>query len=255
MQQAQRWLHQRSDVVAQHLLTSQQGGSSNVIKLKAVGEEGGGDDEVGDDPEAIRSMVHFFYHLDYNVDKSSSPVSKGKRKKVDRGSLPGASQEPSLAVDTDTVKHANVFAAAVKYDVPALRRLAVSKFKAAARKDWADPSFAEAAHIAYTTTADDVRDLRDIVGTTINGHQQLLDRPGMEGVLRSNTDLMLELLRMASGLPAIAETGSDDSDLCESCGASLVRTYYANCDNCGFKYPSCCHPLYCRRCRDDNDAA
>ena len=71
--------------------------------------------------------------------------------------------------------HARVFAAATKYDVLALQKLAASKFAEAAQSSWDHPSFADAARIAYTTTPDSVRDLRNIVGATLNSHVNLLN--------------------------------------------------------------------------------
>lgn len=44
-------------------------GATNSIELKAIGSggENDNDDEACDDTEAIRLMVHFFYHLDYEA--------------------------------------------------------------------------------------------------------------------------------------------------------------------------------------------
>ncbi|KAK3619917.1 hypothetical protein LTR22_025803 [Elasticomyces elasticus] len=41
-------------------------GQTGKIELKATGESD--DDATCDDPEAIKLMIDFFYHLDYNAD-------------------------------------------------------------------------------------------------------------------------------------------------------------------------------------------
>ncbi|KAK4897486.1 hypothetical protein LTR49_027973 [Elasticomyces elasticus] len=127
------------------------------------------------------------------------------------------------------VMHAKVFAAAVKYQIPALQKLAASKFRRAAQISWNDRSFAEATRIAYTTTSEDIRDIRDIVVKSINEHCSLLDKASVETAIKDIATLNFELLRMARGMPAVAETKVEDESLrCVGCG---VGSFYEECQD------------------------
>ncbi|KAK5696067.1 hypothetical protein LTR97_008487 [Elasticomyces elasticus] len=171
-------------------------GSNGRITLKAIDEEDG--DAACDDPEAIKHMVHFFYYRDYTAEnmKTTSavksrfqpsentvldpratvntswadPVGYKTKKKGYKARFFADAETPPQPHDTaaaaesadgNMVMHAKVFAAAVKYDVSALQRLASAKFAAAASSNWDHTTFADAIRIAYSTTPDDNRGLRD----------------------------------------------------------------------------------------------
>ncbi|TKA58164.1 hypothetical protein B0A55_11304 [Friedmanniomyces simplex] len=145
---------------------------------------------------------------------------------------------PAPATDGNVIMHAKVFAAAVKYQVPAMQKLSASKFVAAAKSRWDHPAFAEAARIAYTTTMDDFRQLRDIVSSTLHEHRVLLDMASIESVVKGTPDLHFELLRLARGLPAVAEKKATDEGLkCAECGIWL---WYEKCETCSAEYTGCC---------------
>ncbi|KAK5135602.1 hypothetical protein LTR08_005082 [Meristemomyces frigidus] len=147
-------------------------GAKNSIEFKAIGS-GDGDDEACDDPDAITLMVHFFYHLDYRADVVFiAPVPLGTR----------------------TYAH-KVIKAHRKSKVPSLKSLAVAKFIGAVDANWRHDSLAEAAHLVYTTTPEDVHELRDVVASTLTEHGELLDNEEVEGVVRSITGLAYELLK------------------------------------------------------------
>ncbi|KAK3619918.1 hypothetical protein LTR22_025804, partial [Elasticomyces elasticus] len=136
------------------------------------------------------------------------------------------------------VMHAKVFAAAVKYQLPALQKLAASKFSRAAQINWNDRSFAEATRIAYTTISEDIRDLRDTVLKSINEHCSLLDKASIETAVKDIAALNFDVLRMARGMPAVAETKvEDESFRCVDCGVGL---FYEECQDCGTEYRGCC---------------
>lgn len=106
------------------------------------------------------------------------------------------------------VMHARIFATAVKYQVPALKCLAAMKFAAAVESRWNHISFAEAAHIVYTTTPEDVRELRDVVADAISAHEGLLDKPEVKSVVLDINGLAYELLRKSKGLSAATGTSA-----------------------------------------------
>lgn len=144
---------------------------------------------------------------------------------------------PSTSGD-NVVVHARVFAAAVKYQVRALREEAAAKFAAAAKVSWDHPSFAKAARITYTTTAEDVRELRDIVGKTIHSHQSLFDKSSIEKTVRSIDALNWELGRLGRGLPAVAERNAEEDCVCAGCGG---KPFFVECEGCGADYMGCCY--------------
>ncbi|KAK4897882.1 hypothetical protein LTR49_027917, partial [Elasticomyces elasticus] len=165
-------------------------GQTGKIELKTIGESD--DDAPHDDLQAIKLMVDFFYHLDYNAepleltpvldtpellsptkemasddddhDVRSSLASSRKSKRCTPCGLPKdrsndgrhtAATSKSTAdecesSDGNTVMRAKVLAAAFKYQIPAVQKLAASKFSRAAKINWNDSSFAEATRIAYT---------------------------------------------------------------------------------------------------------
>lgn len=182
-----------------------QEGAKNSIELKAIGA-GDGDDDACDDPEAVKLMVHFFYHMDYRADvvfvmPATEALSARKTPRIRRlspgmVSVHGLEAAPSpTSTDGNMVMHAKVFAAAVKYQVLGLRSVASSKFESAVKANWNHGSFAEAAHVVYTTTPEEVRTLRDVVATALTEHADLFDKVEVEAVVRSITGLSYELLK------------------------------------------------------------
>ncbi|KAK4890616.1 hypothetical protein LTR27_010655 [Elasticomyces elasticus] len=227
-------------------------GSEGRIVLKAASDDDE-DDSACDDPQAIKLMVDFFYHLDYEVDKempsdgtdqgiaTKSPLrtkasvsdqrtqtpypyvlpgtNRFTRPKPSIRQNPSSRDLPTEAPNANAIIHAKVFAAAVKYQVIALQDLAATKFAAAAAISWDHPSFAEASRIAYTTTPDQFRNLRDTVSQTIHKHDNLLNKSDMESVIKATPDLHFELLRMARGLPATMKR----DDGCEGMACDMCR--------------------------------
>ncbi|TKA63295.1 hypothetical protein B0A55_10383 [Friedmanniomyces simplex] len=189
-------------------------GEEGRITLKAIGSEDG-DDETCDDPEAVKHMVYYFYHLDYDAARIDSPganvgdtpanglavlphhgatASPSGKHRLGLGtrrtpSVPQQAVKPVLKTAGNMVMHARVFAAAVKYQVQALQVLAASKFTAAVEASWDHDDFAEAAHIVYTTTPEEARALRNEVAKCITEHGALLDKAAVEAVVRGISGL------------------------------------------------------------------
>ncbi|KAK4561424.1 hypothetical protein LTR86_004742 [Recurvomyces mirabilis] len=240
-------------------------GSKNSIDLKATGSDN--DDGGCDDPEAIKLMVHFFYYAEYEAPSLSDwpidqPISKRAVKTSNKTGLSSADarevakkRKPKApqsdedddrsvtAFDGNVVMDAKVFAAATKYQVLPLQTLASSKFEAAAKLSWSHHSFVEAARIAYTTTPDDVRAVRDIVARTLHSHDNLLDSPGVEALMLEIQSLPFELLRMARGKPAVVGPEVAEDLKCEGCGQT---PFLVECRDCGTDYLGCCYDT-CQR--------
>ncbi|KAI7700221.1 hypothetical protein KC353_g16016 [Hortaea werneckii] len=188
-------------------------GVTSSINLKSI-DSGNEDNEACDDAEAVEKMIDYFYHLDYSVPVISQPqveerveelascdtpfASKKKKKsKCQRTAekSPARPISPITPSDGNMALHAKIFAAAVKYQVPGLRTLAAEKFREAVRGNWHHETFAEAARIAYETTYQEERALRDTVTATLDRHgNALLKKDEIKAFVKNQNDLMIQSL-------------------------------------------------------------
>ena len=222
-----------------------QEGDSKVIELKAIGSDDSDDDDACDDLVAIKHMVHFFYHLDYDVQPAAKrgvadPLYPVQLHSKALASLARSTSKTPATADTDSTMtmHAKVFAAAVKYQVPALQVLAASKFASAVRSFWSHQTFAEAVRIVYHTTPDDVQELREVVADAITTHEELLDKPEIKTAVLEINGLAYELLRKKSKSTnkiAATPTGSMIIYHCNFCGRDRRTTAGCTCRRV-------CHP-------------
>ncbi len=98
-------------------------------------------------------MVHYFYHLGYDVQgQNQSGYFDGPETKGDGTDA----SEPTL------VTHAKAYALAEKYIIDGLKGLALRKFKVATESLDVD-HFLQATQEVYTSTIEGDRGLRDVV--------------------------------------------------------------------------------------------
>lgn len=183
-----------------------QEGKNGVIELKAADGDTEEFDEACDDPEIVKLMVEYFYHLDYPRPKDSTTSTKSTRQSTKklRYSHPtwdSSGQEiPPQAFDAEQpnvslMQHAKLFTMAVKYQIDGLRHLITQKFKEAVATQWSHEDFAHTIHIVYNSTAEDVTELREIVADAVHAHfEELQERPGVEVSMRSIAALTYGLL-------------------------------------------------------------
>ncbi|AEO55662.1 hypothetical protein MYCTH_2299733 [Thermothelomyces thermophilus ATCC 42464] len=165
-----------------------------------------------DDPQAVRLMMHYFYHLDYprqrevkhgflNKSQSTNPKSdvvtnpgstSGKTSNKTPKSAYSVPPHQGFEVPNLTI-HARLYALAEKYDVQGLKALALEKFKEEARIQWDSDDFIRAAEEAYTSTVDRDRGMRDAVVEAIREHSVVLDKESMQNVVR-RFDLCFDLM-------------------------------------------------------------
>ncbi|RMX84444.1 hypothetical protein D0869_04573 [Hortaea werneckii] len=215
-------------------------GVKNSINLKAIDSDDE-DDEACDDAEAVEKMIDYFYHLDYSVPVISQPqleehvdelascdtpfASKKKKKgKCQRTAekSPARPISPITPSDGNMALHAKIFAAAVKYQVPGLRTLAAENFREAVRGNWHHETFAEAARIAYETTYEEERALRDTVTATLDRHgNALLKRDEIKAFVKNQNDLMYELLCMSRGISLDPTEDPEPLPRCAHCDWTL----------------------------------
>jgi hypothetical protein len=184
----------------------------------------------------VKLMVGYFYHMEYlqnddavaapaviEVPDSPSPKKKAKRSapaKRGRASTSAPAQAalpPSPKVHL--IEHAKVFAIAVKYHVGALQNLAVQKFKVEVAEHWNHEDLAHAIHVIYTSTADEVTQLREVAVEALDAHRgELLEKPEIATLLRSITGLACDLLmrdRVSStGQHSLRKTDVQDEVVC-----------------------------------------
>ncbi|CAG9951764.1 unnamed protein product [Clonostachys rosea f. rosea IK726] len=156
------------------------------------------DDE---DPEAVRSLLYYMYHLDYPCRDSSGLVkaNDGESEVGAPDPLTSPRSESVMYPDApNLIHHCRVYCLADKFDVGSLKSLAAEKFEEEAINYWDHPLFIEAAREVYATSPTNDLGLRSVVVTTLQGHHQLLDTPGVQGLLRESQlafDLLMDSRR------------------------------------------------------------
>ncbi|EON61622.1 hypothetical protein W97_00837 [Coniosporium apollinis CBS 100218] len=96
-------------------------------------------------------------------------------------------QSPNLII------HAKVYALAEKYNITALKALALEKFAVEAGTFWNSTEFSQAAYEAYTSTIESDRGLRDVVVGTLYQHPEMLSKKDVQDVVR-DLNLAYDLL-------------------------------------------------------------
>ncbi|KAK5123682.1 hypothetical protein LTR85_002318 [Meristemomyces frigidus] len=97
--------------------------------------------------------------------------------------------------------HTRVYALAEKYDIPALKAVARSKFEMAMACNYDSPELPEAIEEVYCSTLDNDRGLRDIVLNLFKCHTQLVHTPDIFTVIKETPTLAMELFKLERGIP------------------------------------------------------
>lgn len=167
-------------------------------------------------------MVEYFYHFDYLRGSESFPhpaaslklaartarcsfataaTQTAKREHV-RVRLPPPAVQPQqhehgqLPSQGYILEHAKVFAIAVKYQIYGLQGLAAAKFKDAATAYWKHDDFVEAIYIAYSSTAEEVTQLRGVVAEILHQHfDDIEEKSELETALCNTPRLAYDVLK------------------------------------------------------------
>ena len=155
-------------------------------------------DEDGDHPEAIKCMMHFFYHAEYTLRKSQS-------------------QEMYLVI------HSFVYAIADKYDIPTLKDEAIHRFKTTFEQYpfWHDRddrellAFVRAIAIAYASVPASDKRLKTVIAELIIERIELIERPQIVHLLQTIPDFFPDLLLSTfnEGFRAVYQDCERDSSL------------------------------------------
>lgn len=178
------------------------------LKAKQSDSDSHGDDDDCDEPEIVKLMMHYFYHFDYleGSTATSHEIAGGEIWDTNSWELPPAKRDSKKAAKSKRtllhdsakihlIEHAKLFAMAVKYQVVALQRLAAGKFKAEAYRHWDHEDFPKAVHLVYTTTPDEVSQLREAAVDVLHTYYDyFVGRPDVQSLLRSINGLACDLL-------------------------------------------------------------
>lgn len=175
-------------------------------------------------------MVDYFYSFDYLPDADERLIRAipharvALKELVDMFIKPKESEEAGSTVDesgTGTthnqppnlqdfiVEHAKIFAMAVKYQIEGLRHLAVQKFEREMNKYNVHnhDNFAHAVSIIFTSTPEDIKDLRILVEDLLYTHfEDLKHKDGFEDAMCSLPHLTYSLLKRKSEKPSPTST-------------------------------------------------
>jgi hypothetical protein len=176
-------------------------------------------EELGhDDPEALKCMFEFIYLHDYGV-------------------TPLGFDNDVAAHKVELCLHANVYALGEKYEVAAMKEVSLLKFVEKAESFWSSKDFRNAVKIVFTTTADQDRDLRDLVARILSQHRrELAPDPAVEATVRQVDGLAYRLWKM---------TTTEKGPTCNACHSVLVRRCQGSHGKLGKGSSTTAHFLSC----------
>jgi len=126
-------------------------------------------DEDGDDPTAVKWMIHFFYHAEY----------------------PKLAESPSDAVTL----HPKMYAIADKYEVPQLKSLAKENFKEIAPENQCLEAFVDAVAFIYASASAADEDLKRIARIAIANRLGKFKECELEHFMTAVPDLAFDLVK------------------------------------------------------------
>ncbi|KAK5724292.1 hypothetical protein LTR15_004336 [Elasticomyces elasticus] len=169
--------------------TASEEGEEDVINLATPSLEPGEDTTGMDDPEAVRLMIHYLYHDDYNVEP----------KMISKGDGPTATVHED---DRTLSTHAKVYAAAVKYGIAGLQKLAQAYFLGAIaetrRDQYSFDDVAETIRTVYTCCPDYFKDFRQVLSFYVLNRRALVDDVRVMDAIESTKGTWQALLRDAN---------------------------------------------------------
>jgi hypothetical protein len=151
--------------------------------------------------------------IDSRTDQSprgTSPKGKTGLRGASAGSLSNSGSECDSEEDdhcdyetdeSNLLTHTRIYALAEKYDIPALKTLAKSKFEMAMACYYDSPEFADAIEEVYSSTIDSDRGLRDVVIQAFRNHPMLATTQDVFGVIKRTPTLAFELWKTERGIP------------------------------------------------------
>ncbi|TVY58984.1 hypothetical protein LCER1_G001220 [Lachnellula cervina] len=231
-------------------------------------ESAGVVDLPDDESEILANMVQFFYTGDFTtesiqaLDTPPSKVNKstdvalqsdeveavegGAGKEVREDYEMEETQIPSEPLIT-VVK---VYIIADKYDVPALKKLATTKYKDLLQTAWDSESFSQSLELLFDQTMENDRMLKDVAIEFAGGKaQELMERQDFVSMIKENGNIGAEIFK--ASLAALSKVRAASAPMaqlpnpaCVSCGSSALvspaRNTTANviwwCQSCRIRF-------------------
>ncbi|KAH6873632.1 hypothetical protein B0T10DRAFT_449832 [Thelonectria olida] len=148
-----------------------------------------------DDHDAVDSMICYLYNGYYPRIESGTTVSVAQP--------PGSKSwtvddfgEVTLGLQVKYLcLHARVYALAEKYAVSGLKEIALRYFRYVADGETCNlEEFSDASELAYTTTIDSDRGLRDVVIKALHENYKALDQDHVQGLLKRHPNLAIDFI-------------------------------------------------------------
>jgi hypothetical protein len=150
-------------------------------------------DFLDDDPQSVDCLIQFLYRQDYQNTHISHEDDQKEEDNIAKNP-----EETELSDDyidnCYPVVHVRMYALAEKYDISALKYLALGKFNNAMQQNPPPDRFLDSAEEAYTSTAPEDRGMRDVIIKHFHTHPELLDDERVHETLRRMHSLTYDLL-------------------------------------------------------------
>lgn len=148
-----------------------------------------------DDAKAVDLMIYYLYHLDYHPSypREQSENDVERKQETDQARLSEGLQ-PIYPPRNELIIHTKVYVLAEKYLIDGLKALALRKFNEAAIEHWASNDLLEATQVAYQSTVDTDKGIRDAVVRTFYKHPELLDKEEVQDIFRTLPLLAYDLM-------------------------------------------------------------
>ncbi|KAH6977798.1 hypothetical protein EDB82DRAFT_201520 [Fusarium venenatum] len=131
-------------------------------------------DFLDDDSQCVDCLIQFLYRQDYQ----NTHIGH-KYEQEEENSVANNPEEIELSDDyidnSHPVLHVRMYALAEKYDISALKDLALGKLNNALKQSPPPDRFLESAEEAYTSTVPEDRGMRDVIVKHFDAHPELLD--------------------------------------------------------------------------------
>ncbi|KAF8853771.1 hypothetical protein BDZ45DRAFT_657540 [Acephala macrosclerotiorum] len=179
-----------------------------------------------DDPKTVHHLIHFLYKETFDD--------------IDKPPTLGGGKERSRL--TNCTK---VYIMAEVYDVPALKELAMYKFKNAVGTDWNNGTLATCLAMMYTELPESDRLLKDVaIKAALEHFKELVDTGEFVEVCKAHGEVAFDMLNLSFKQPPPKPTAPPvPTGVCRYCGpTSKYAIHWDNCqsqflcNNCGRRW-------------------
>ncbi|RBR24109.1 uncharacterized protein FIESC28_03108 [Fusarium coffeatum] len=149
-------------------------------------------DFLDDNPQSVDCLIQYFYHRDY---QSARDGHKGEqRDRTSNGNSEEIQDSDDYVDDSYPVFHVRMYALAEKYDVSALKNLAIDKFNQVVQPSVLSDEFLHGVEEAYVSTIPEDRGMRDAIVKHFHTHPKLLEGERTQETFRRIHSLPYDLL-------------------------------------------------------------